>query len=774
VQTLKRSEQNAPAQKPGARGSKRFSPLMLVGIGVTLAVILGAAGIFVYKNVNSHAAAVNMDCTLIVPADPLTAKGLSTPYQLVATNPANGACNEANKGQAAFVQGAVVNPATGKVSIYNPLVVDQGTQPAIAPVVPTVPKNAIVALWFGFNGNNLTLQGTNNSLAQGNCVNGQQGSIFGQFSYCNAAAFFASANLNIANGRLKVPPLGMGKDGLTCPTVRDFSVVDMDQSDNVTTAYVISGNGQVAQANAANIAALQKNNNMAAVQTPQMQTNASDNRLLSVALDGALGCTAWQAPDLADPGKMVNALPLDEMQAARFQGAPVALVPLGDPMTLNNAKPNLAKTTLYRTGVDQPAANNVNANTVTYCTNLLNVQPARMQKDMQLTMNRPSPDPAAANSLFTFLAQRFVATYEANGLNCMALLNKPDPIKVTTDGNGVATAATINLNGIGTAGAPNCRVNGVAVAGCATNAPVKLNGIMANIAFDQAANQVNITKANANQQAANAVAQPIVAPADQAAQATVAAQPAVAPADPAAQAAQPTVAPADPAAQAAQATVAPADPAAQAAQATVAPADPAAQAAQATVAPADPAAQATMAAQPTVAPADPAAQAAQPAAAQAAKANGKQKVVAPNCAVNGKVINGCMGFGSFNGRTLIVTFSKANNQVTITSLNFLGRNKNAQQNAAGQNANPTPAPAQNANPTPAADPNAAAGQGQNANPTPAADPNAAAGQGQNANPTPAADPNAAGQGQNANPTPAADPNAAAGQGQHGRHGKQKP
>ncbi len=487
-----------PAETSMYSGKKRSrSPLLLIGAGVTLMLtLLGIGAFVVLPHLGaSHAAAVNMDCTLIVPADPLTAQGLATPYQLVATDPANGACNEANKGQAAFVQGAVINPATGKTSVYNPLVVDQGTQPAVAPVVPTIPRNAIVALWFGFNGNNLTLQGTNNSLAQANCVNGQQGSIFGQFSYCNAPAFFASANLNIANGRLKVPPLGMGTDGLTCPTVRDFSVVDMDQSDNVTTTYVISGNGQVAQATAANIAALQNNNNMAAVQTPQMQTNASDNRLLSVALDGALGCTAWQAPDLADPGKMVNALPLDEMQAASFQAAPIALVPLGDPMTLNNAKPNLAKTTLYRAGVDQPAANKNNANTVTYCTNLLNVQPARMQKDMQFTMNRPSPDPAAANSLFTFLAQRFVATYGPNGLNCMALLNKPDPITVTTDGNGVATAATINATPAaanGAAGAGAGAVQQIAT-GTATinldtnagNAPVALNITYPNHANQQ-------------------------------------------------------------------------------------------------------------------------------------------------------------------------------------------------------------------------------------------------------------------------------------------------
>src|SRR5437016_2662319 len=34
--------------------------------------------------------AVNMDCTLIVPPNPLSAQGLATPYQLTATNPANG------------------------------------------------------------------------------------------------------------------------------------------------------------------------------------------------------------------------------------------------------------------------------------------------------------------------------------------------------------------------------------------------------------------------------------------------------------------------------------------------------------------------------------------------------------------------------------------------------------------------------------------------------------------------------------------------------------
>src|SRR6184192_2741020 len=120
---------------------KRFSPLILVGVVVALAIALIGAGAFVLPHLGSHAAqAVNGDCTLIVPAQPLTAQGLATPYQLVATDAANGSCNEANAAQSAFVQAAIIDPATGKIAIYNPLVVDQGTQPAIPTVVPTLPN----------------------------------------------------------------------------------------------------------------------------------------------------------------------------------------------------------------------------------------------------------------------------------------------------------------------------------------------------------------------------------------------------------------------------------------------------------------------------------------------------------------------------------------------------------------------------------------------------------------------------------------------------------
>ncbi len=463
---------------------RRFSPLVLVGVIVSLAIALIGGVAFLLPHKGSHAAdAVNGDCTLIVPAQPLTAQGLSTPYQLVATNPDNGPCNEANPAQAAFVQAAVINPATGKISVYDPLVIDQDAQPAAAPVVPTLPNRGVVGIWFGSNGNNLTLKDTNNSLQDGKCVNGINDSIFGQFAYCNAPAFFQAANQAIQAGKLVPPPIGKAKDGLPCPTVRDFAVVDKDQSDNVTTTYLINGDGQTAQVNAANATALQGTH---------VQVNGSDNRLLAVALDGALGCTPWMAPDLANPGQMATALPLNELQAAARQAAPVALVPARDPMVLVDNHTNLNKVNTYRLGVDQPMAQVqtlTTANTRQYCSNLLAIGPSRMQLDARLTKVRPSPDPAAANTLFTFLAQRFVNTFEANGLNCMKLLGQPDPIKVKTDGDGVAIDATINGTTIFTP--VDCSVNGIVLVGC--SGTTTINGQTCSFLYDSNAHQVKIT-----------------------------------------------------------------------------------------------------------------------------------------------------------------------------------------------------------------------------------------------------------------------------------------
>jgi hypothetical protein len=425
------------AAKPVAKRRRLVKPL---GIFAALAAI--AAGGVMYMAV-SNAATLNADCTLIVPANPLSAQGLATPYQLVATDPAAGPCNEANADQSAYVQGAIIGP-DGALTLYNPLVVDQGTQPAAAPAAATVPAGATIGVWFGFNGDNLTLRSANgtNSLRQGRCVNGLGNSIFGQFAYCNAPAFFRAANAAIRAGTLKVPPLGTAADGKPCPTVRDFSVVDMDQSDNVTTHYLANANGQMAQPNAAGRAAIGAN--------PADLANGSDNRLLDAFMDPALGCTPWAMPEQSADGAMTNSLPLNELQAAAFQPAPVAIVPLTNPMTLVNDRQSRQKTNLYRVGVDQPVIGAAdNGSGTNYCTNMYTNAAGvpRVFTAQASFAAAPSPDPAATN-LFTFLAMRANDAFAT--LNCQNLINMASPITLTTDGNGVVTAAT--LAGTGGAG----------------------------------------------------------------------------------------------------------------------------------------------------------------------------------------------------------------------------------------------------------------------------------------------------------------------------------
>ncbi|MGZ6365824.1 MAG: hypothetical protein ACXWPS_07630 [Ktedonobacteraceae bacterium] len=467
---------------PSPRRHGRFSPFMLIGALVTVGVVLVGAGIFMIPRLRSHAAADNMDCTLLVPANPLSAQGLATPYQLSATDPANGTCNEANANQSAFVQGVIYDPNTGAFGVYSPLVIDQGAQPAVAPTVPTLPQGAGVGIWFGFNGNNLTLQSANRTtLAQGRCVNGTRGSVFGQFAYCNAPAFFAAANRGIAAGTVKVPALGMGNDGLPCPSVRDFGIVDQDQSDNVQTQYLETANGQTAQFSAANQGQLQGASTLG---------NPSDNALVTRVLDPVLGCTPWTAANLADKNAPVSALPLDELMAAADQQAPVALVPINDPMVLNNGNASLQKTNLYRLGTDQHFAFNQNqASGTTYCQSMIQAGIARLQKDQALFTATASPMADVANSLFTFMANRLQQSFV--NLNCQQLLTMPNPVTTQTDGNGVVTEASFTTNGNGngqgngmptpTTSAPNCTVDGQAINGCTGS--VTINGQTCTLSF---------------------------------------------------------------------------------------------------------------------------------------------------------------------------------------------------------------------------------------------------------------------------------------------------
>ena len=386
-------------------------------------------------------AAANVSCDIIVPANPLSAQGLSTPYQLTGPDgmtPQASGCTMANSANlGAFVQATILDPATGRLSTYEPLVVTQGTQPAAAPVLPALPAGGVVTLDFGFNGTNLTLQGaTGAALGQGRCVNGLAGSIFGQVSFCNGVAFFAAANKDIAAGLTTVPALGTASKaaGVTCPTTRSFTMIDQDQSDNVTTQYLVNASGQTAQDNAANTAALTGAN---------VINNGSDNALLNAFLDPTLGCTPFTAPDLTNAGTPGTSQALDELFAAKDRAAPIALVPENDPMTLVNGAFSQQKTNRYRTSVDQPAV--IRAQTADtpagYCQNMVNVQSLFLQNNQALLATGTSPVPGVGTNLFTFLANRLNMSF--TNLNCQNF-GLRNPVTVTLDGNGAATAATID------------------------------------------------------------------------------------------------------------------------------------------------------------------------------------------------------------------------------------------------------------------------------------------------------------------------------------------
>ena len=88
-------------------------------------------------------------------------------------------------------------------------------------------------------------------------------------------------------------------------------MVDQDPSDNVTTEYLLDpATGQTAQDTTAN--SEQHRRFHAAL-------NGSDNTLLDLFMDPVLGCTPFQAPDLANNDMPTSSQALDELLSAAHQ-----------------------------------------------------------------------------------------------------------------------------------------------------------------------------------------------------------------------------------------------------------------------------------------------------------------------------------------------------------------------------------------------------------------------------------------------------------------------
>lgn len=392
------------------------------------------------KNIKDKAL-VSPNCNIVLPPYPLTYQGLITPYQLQTIDP-NTPCSM--KTFPAFAEALILDLDTNSLSIYHPLIVDFQTTPLVQPLPFVIPANSLVAIHFGSNGMAIKLFPVL-SVQQGNCVYGIGGTTttdqFGQFAHCNAVGFFEKIKTLLLNHipfNPPIPELGFASDDLSCPTTRDFFLVDMDPTDNVVTTYLIDMNtGKTAQNSLAN----QQANPHAVV-----IKNGSDNLLLST-MDKVMGCKPYQVPNIVDLGNPLNnkisSLGLDEIHAAIKQEKVYAYLPKGDPMTRvmigNTFQPSLLKLNLYRQGAFQPMINDLAmADTTLFCSHYITGQIPRLQRNKDLFINQPSPDAAISPHLFGFLANRFSGSY--NGLNCQTLLDFPNPVTLVMTNNLVTDA----------------------------------------------------------------------------------------------------------------------------------------------------------------------------------------------------------------------------------------------------------------------------------------------------------------------------------------------
>ena len=214
-------------------------------------------------------------------------------------------------------------------------------------------------------------------------------------------------------------------------------MIDQDQSDNVTTIYLLNpATGQTAQdttANAANLTGAQK------------LVNGSDNALIDDFLDPTLGCTPFMAPDLGNndtPATLAGARRTSGGQEPAEGRRPGAGERRDDAGRQRNLDP--AKTNLYREEVGQApinSQNNRNDSPVNYCQNMVNIQTPFLAANQALLASGQSPVPAVGDNLLTFMANRLNMSFTNLGCQNFGLTN---PVTVVLDGAGAAMSATFN------------------------------------------------------------------------------------------------------------------------------------------------------------------------------------------------------------------------------------------------------------------------------------------------------------------------------------------
>jgi hypothetical protein len=396
----------------------------------------------------------NATCDIIVPADPLSAQGLAAPYQLTGPNgmtPAQSGCEMSNAAKlGAFVQATILDPATGALWVYEPLVITAGTRPdtpdlKLSP--PVIPADAVVTIDFGFNGADLVQVGaTPTTLADAHCVSGQAGSSFGQTSFCNGVRFFSAVQQAERKGLLKVPSPGTsdaivtsGGDlgtGRSCPVLSNFEVAGLDPGESVTTTYLLNPlTGQTAP---------DTTTYRGYIAGATLLHGNSANAVLDQYVDPILGCAPFEAPDLSNASVPTFSEALDEIAASAHQPKSAALVPENDKVVMDRDQSDPAKTDQYREELGQAPVSGQSDKTSSpamYCQNLVDIQTPFLAANQKLLVTGQSPVTATADNLLTFLANDLSASFTSLGCQQFHLTN---PVTLKRNSAGVAIAATFD------------------------------------------------------------------------------------------------------------------------------------------------------------------------------------------------------------------------------------------------------------------------------------------------------------------------------------------
>jgi hypothetical protein len=88
-----------------------------------------------------------------------------------------------------------------------------------------------------------------------------------------------------------------------------------------------------------------------------------------------------------------------------------------------------------------PFNTNLARNAARYCQDMINIATPRLKLDAPMETGTASPVPDLGNNLATFLAARLSGSFD--NLNCKNY-GLTNPVTLTTDADGVATAATFD------------------------------------------------------------------------------------------------------------------------------------------------------------------------------------------------------------------------------------------------------------------------------------------------------------------------------------------